>query len=365
MSDPCLLAASLLTVGPVPVPPPPTLPPNLAESLSELLTSSFAEAMQPVVAHKIVPIIETIFPEFSQQQPNLAEAQTSAASEPITSVQTPTTLLTATQQETSSPVFSKLESGTVSPTSGSQLYVQRLAALKAGKLYTRVPSDSFQSSWAKETLKGGVPLQQPTHEQWVHLLEREAKAVAKGQGSNHLGVLLGDSLTLWFPSKGLPSRQLWLNQGISGENTGQILQRLSAFSQTRPDTIYVMAGINDLRQGATDETILNNIRQIARRLRLNHPQSQVILQSILPTRLSVISNERIRNLNQQIAAIAQQEGTGFLNLHSLFADGQGQLGQDLTTDGIHLTSRGYEVWQEALNYAETLLATNQTNRVNN
>jgi lysophospholipase L1-like esterase len=92
-----------------------------------------------------------------------------------------------------------------------------------------------------------------------------------------------------------------------------------------------MAGTNDLRQGATDQVILDNLRQIVRRLRLNHPQSQVIVQSILPTRLSVIPSERIRNLNQQIAVIAKQEGIGYLNLHTLFADGQGQLRQDLTT----------------------------------
>jgi lysophospholipase L1-like esterase len=83
------------------------------------------------------------------------------------------------------------------------------------------------------------------------------------------------------------------------------------------------------------------------------------MQSILPTRLSAIPNQRIRNLNQQIAVIAKQEGAGYLNLNALFADGQGQIGEDLTTDGLHLTRRGYEVWQEGLQYAESLIAANR------
>jgi lysophospholipase L1-like esterase len=77
--------------------------------------------------------------------------------------------------------------------------------------------------------------------------------------------------------------------------------------------------------------------------------------------LSAIPNERIRNLNQEIAFIAQQEGAGYLNLHTLFADGQGELEPELTTDGLHLTRRGYEVWQQGLNYAESVMATNRTN----
>jgi lysophospholipase L1-like esterase len=350
MSDPCLLAASLLTAGPITVPPPITLPPNLLDNLSALFASTTTQALQAVTAHKVAPVVEVNSPEFSQplQNPGV---------QPRTPVFTPATSQTATTLVSNQKVVSTPQS-TIAPTSGSQLYLQRVAALKAGKLYTRLPSNSFESLWTKGT-NTRTPLQQPTHEQWKLLLEQEAKAVAKGQGSNRLAILVGDSLSLWFPSQWLPYGQLWLNQGISGENSGQILKRLSAFAKTRADTIYVMAGTNDLRQGASDRVILDNIRQIVRRLRSNHPQAQVVVQSILPTRLSAIPNQRIYNLNQQIAAIAQQEGTGFLNLYSLFADEQGQLQQDLTTDGIHLTHRGYQVWQEALNYADSVMVANR------
>ena len=347
MSDPCLLAASLLTAGPITVPPPITPPSNLLDNLSALFASTTAQALQAVAAHKVAPVVEVNSPEFSQSRQN-------PGVQARIPVFTPATPQTATRLVSNQKVVPTTPQSTIAPTSGSQLYVQRVAALKAGKLYTRLPSNSFESLWAKGTL-----LQQPTHEQWKLLLEQEAKAVAKGQGSNRLAILVGDSLSMWFPSQSLPYGQLWLNQGISGENSGQILKRLSAFAKTRPNTIYVMAGTNDLRQGASDRIILDNIRQIVRRLRSNHPQAQVVVQSVLPTRLKNIPNERIYNLNQQIAAIAQQEGTGFLNLYSVFADEQGQLQQDLTTDGIHLSRRGYQVWQEALNYADSVMVANR------
>lgn len=337
MSDPYLLAASLLTVGPVSAPPPSTLAPNLLDNLSVLLAAAATRTWESAVTHqKMVPFVETTTVEFSKPLSTAPGSVTALA--------------------TNLPMQPKRQSRAVSPTSGTQLYYQRLAALKAGKIYTRLPADSFQSSWTKGTLP------KPTHEQWKRLLEQEANAIAKGQGANRLAILVGDSLSLWFPSERLPSGQFWLNQGISGENSSQILQRLAAFSQTRPDTIYVMAGTNDLRQGVSDRIILDNTRQILRRLHQNHPQAQVVVQSILPTRLQAIPSDRIRNLNQQIAAIAQQEGAGFLNLYSLFVNDESQLRRELTTDGIHLAKRGYDVWQEALQYTQSWIALNQSDR---
>lgn len=340
MSDSYLLAVSLLTTGQISLPPPPTLPPNLFDRISAILGLKAAEALQSVTSSpsQIIPLVETTSPEFSQLQPIPIPA---------------TTLINNGQAPSNS------QPKILSPTSGTQLYYQRLAALRAGKIYTRLAPDSFKSFWAKESQN----LTKPTHQQWQRLLQQEAKSMAKGQGNNRLAILVGDSLTLWFPSENLPSGKFWLNQGISGENSTQIKSRIDAFAETRPDTIYVMAGTNDLRQGVSDRVILNNIRQIIRSLHENHPQAQIILQSILPMRLSSIARDReallqanrIPNLNLQLALIARQEGAGYLNLHNLFIDDNGQIQSDLTTDGIHLTSRGYQVWQEALNSAESAL----------
>jgi lysophospholipase L1-like esterase len=222
---------------------------------------------------------------------------------------------------------------------------QRLAALQAGVTYTRIPTDSFVEYWQKADSR------EPTYEQWQSLLIQEAKALAKGQGANPLSIIVGDSLSMWFPTDKLSKDRLWLNQGISGENTTQILRRLKYkdFAQTRPDRIYVMAGINDLRQGVDDQTILANHRQIIRVLLQGHPQAQVITQPILPTRFAAIPDRRLRYLNQQLEIISAQEGASFLNIYDSFLNGEEQLRRELTTDGLHLSPEGYELWSWAVN----------------
>ncbi|MEM9163844.1 MAG: GDSL-type esterase/lipase family protein [Cyanobacteria bacterium P01_F01_bin.4] len=227
------------------------------------------------------------------------------------------------------------------PGSGPQLYQQRQMALQSGRLYTRLAPESFQPQWSNAVA-------QPTYEQWTSLLAREAGAIANGQGSNRLTVVVGDSLSLWLPPELLPRDRFWLNQGISGDTTQGVLNRLSSFEQTRPDVIHVMAGVNDLKNGASNADVLTNLQSIMQRLRQQHPEARVIVHSILPTRLESIPSDRIRALNTQIAQSAQAEGVVYLDLHPSFTDEVGNLRYELTTDGIHLSRLGYQVWQIAM-----------------
>lgn len=236
----------------------------------------------------------------------------------------------------------------IKPQSGAQLYQQRQAALRAGKLFTRLDSSSFQSQWLNASV-------QPSHQQWQTLLAQEAKVMSQSQGRNHLNIMVGDSLTLWFPTQALTKDKFWLNQGISGEQTSHILHRIDAFAKTRPDRIYLMAGINDLRNGKSDYEILSNLRQIVKKLRQNHPQTEVIVQSILPTRLLNISHNRINQLNYHLQNIAQQQGAHYLDLSNLFTDTTGQLNPEYTTDGLHLSLQGYNAWHNALQQTELWL----------
>ncbi len=202
------------------------------------------------------------------------------------------------------------------------------------------------------------PRHKLNYQQWLSILDKEAKVVVQKRPQN-LTILAGDSLSLWFPGELLPANNHWLNQGVSGESSAGLLKRLKLFDKTQPKTIFVMIGINDLIRGVKGEIVLENQRQIMRYLRKKHPQAAIVVQSILPhggknatwegkQKLLGIPNSRIRKLNQQMQAIATKEGVEYLDLYSLFANKQGNLRLELTTDGLHLSSQGYLVWGSAL-----------------
>lgn len=217
---------------------------------------------------------------------------------------------------------------------------------------------------------------QLSYQKWMNILQQEAEVAAKKQPA-HLNVLLGDSLSLWFPPDLLPTDKNWLNQGISGEVSLGLWRRLGLFDRTQPERIYIMIGINDLIRGVDDRTLLRNYRKILRRLRRVHPQAQIVLQSILPhggeeanwegrDRLIAIPITRIQQLNQELAAIAQEEEVKFLDLYPLFTNAQGHLRADLSTDGLHLNRQGYLVWRSAMQmYTQLVLGEKGTREQGN
>jgi lysophospholipase L1-like esterase len=210
-----------------------------------------------------------------------------------------------------------------------------------------------------------VPESTTVYQQAAASLKDDARLVAT-ISPKHLAILAGDSISLRFPAAKLSGYRI-LNQGISGDTAAGLLKRLSAFDRTKPEVIFVMIGINDLLRGRSNAEILEDQKRIIQDLKAHHPKAKIVLQSLLPhaiervtwegrDRLLAIPNRRIKTLNDSIKAIAKAEAVHFFNLYPLFADSQGNLRRELSSDGLHLSDRGYETWSIAIQvYSEEVL----------
>jgi len=238
------------------------------------------------------------------------------------------------------------------------------------------PPEPVNLNWKNQYVAPELgPRHKLSYPQWLDILKQEAKITAD-KNPQGLIILAGDSLSLWFPAELLPEDRSWLNQGISGEVSNGLLQRLDFFDRTQPEKIFIMVGINDLIRGLDDQEILANYRRIISYLRRIHPQTEIVVQSILPhggekatwegkDKLLAIPNSRIRNLNQELNNLATEKGAKYLNLHPLFTDKQGNLRLDFTTDGLHLSPPGYLVWRTALQMYNNQQITSQTTKPEN
>ena len=95
-------------------------------------------------------------------------------------------------------------------------------------------------------------------------------------------IFLGDSITdrcEWFE---LFSNSLIHNRGLSGDKTSGVLDRLSEITESKPDKIFVMIGVNDLRHNVKIDSILVNYNKIVKTINSESPSTQIILQSVLP-----------------------------------------------------------------------------------
>jgi lysophospholipase L1-like esterase len=178
-------------------------------------------------------------------------------------------------------------------------------------------------------------------------------------------VLMGDSITdnlhntqrfgPFFPGKP------YLNRGISGQVTGQMLLRFyQDVIALQPKAVVIFGGTNDIGSNIGPvplEAIENNIAAMADMARANGVK--VILASLtpvcdLPGKPPMTPGrppETILQLNRWIKDYANTHSLVFLDYFSATVDAKGFFRAELTDDGLHPTAKGYEIMNPLLETA--------------
>ena len=167
-------------------------------------------------------------------------------------------------------------------------------------------------------------------------------------------VFLGDSITdAWRLNQYFTGRP-FLNRGISGQITGQLLGRTKAdVIDLKARMVVVLGGTNDLARGVPDSTIRNNLESIGL---LSEAAGVIpVMASILPVndyhrgsdprylRTQLRSPTRIWELNRWLRALCTSRGWTYLDYFGAMVDSDGQLQQTLSDDGLHPNAEGYKV----------------------
>lgn len=143
-----------------------------------------------------------------------------------------------------------------------------------------------------------------------------------------------------------------VNHGKGWDQTANVRARLQRTLELGPSTVVLMIGINDLAKGKSSEHVRAGIAAILSRLTAATPRPRVIVTSVLPIdfdRYKVKGGAgTLPPLNQQIAAVARSKGAKFVNLYPSFADARGYLRTELSADGVHITPKGYAIWERKL-----------------
>lgn len=168
-------------------------------------------------------------------------------------------------------------------------------------------------------------------------------------------IFLGNSITeggqwqSYFPNADV------INRGIGGDIAFGILKRLDEIIERSPSKLFLLIGINDIGMDIPEPVIADNIRKIIERIQQESPNTQIIVQSILPVNPEYNGfpqhyDKQFRVLisNQLIFKICAETNVQFLNLFPYFLDDRQRLQSELTYDGLHLNAEGYKLWVDIL-----------------
>jgi lysophospholipase L1-like esterase len=167
-------------------------------------------------------------------------------------------------------------------------------------------------------------------------------------------VFYGDSITdAWRLNEYYPDRD-FINRGISGQTTFQMLARFKAdVIRLKPDAVIILAGTNDISRGIALPAIEDNLSMMAALADANH--IKVLLSTVLPVndvhkkddptfeRTRLRPTSAIHQLNVWIESFCSEKSYAFVNYFSEMSDASGLLKPDLADDGLHPNSTGYRI----------------------
>ena len=156
-----------------------------------------------------------------------------------------------------------------------------------------------------------------------------------------------------------------VNRGISGDYTAGILKRLDEIIFYKPNSVFLMIGINEFfadnseKPEVNPENVAKNILKIADIITKHSPKTKVFIHTILP-----INNDQYIKIkevdynflqdNYKPSIYSQIKETNsilelngryeVIDLHSIFIDEALKLNSKLSSDGVHLNENGYNLW---------------------
>lgn len=145
------------------------------------------------------------------------------------------------------------------------------------------------------------------------------------------------------------------NRGISGDIVRGVASRLEPYIEGRPAKMFLLIGINDIMRGADVDSVYKQYVALVDKIRTEMPDTKLYVQSVLP--INIVyglflglkdKDDMVVDLNTRLAALADEKGFTWIDLHSAMADEEGHMPRKYSNDGLHLLGEGYMKWTEVI-----------------
>ncbi len=187
-----------------------------------------------------------------------------------------------------------------------------------------------------------------------HYAQANAAMRPPAPGESPRILFFGDSITdFWKLDQFFPTKK-YVNRGISGQTTPQMLVRYRQdVINLHPAVVVILAGTNDIANNTGPETLdqieadLATFADLARAHAIKPVFSSVMpVSSYGPSGAAQVANHppaKILELNAWLRQFCASNGIPYLDYYAAMVDGSGMLKRELSNDGLHPNAAGYMV----------------------
>jgi len=177
--------------------------------------------------------------------------------------------------------------------------------------------------------------------------ESQVEKLKSSKLTSETTLFLGNSLVVGFDLEKLPfPSQKW---AIGGDVLDGLVWRLELLKKSEsPKNVVINLGVNDIINGFGFK--IEKIQNFVSEAKKAHPKTTFWVMSMSPENLEwgTFTNptqiqKKIIDSNIRLKKFCNAEKIGYIDVYSLLQEDY-KLKPEYTTDGLHLTQKGYEQW---------------------
>lgn len=158
------------------------------------------------------------------------------------------------------------------------------------------------------------------------------------------------SIRFWNNLEELFPDQQIINSGFGGSQASDLLAYTNELiTQYNPYKVFIYEGDNDINDKKKPKEIISVTKQIISKIRKTKPSTQIVIISAKPSLARWNLKGKYKRLNRKFKKLCDNEtNLDYAYIWDIMLEGK-KLKQDIfIEDGLHLNSKGYELWYRVI-----------------
>ena len=158
------------------------------------------------------------------------------------------------------------------------------------------------------------------------------------------------SIRLWTNLDSLfPNKQI-VNTGFGASLSGDLLHFTEELIiKYNPTKVFIYEGDNDIVSDKKPKEILNNIKTIIERIKLNNLNTYIVLISAKPSPSRWHLKKKYKRFNKKLKRTTKKDPQiHFVNIWNPMLKGRKINTTLFSSDGLHMNMEGYKIWHNAI-----------------